>query len=175
MVRKFKPPTEGAEYVRYLRKDELEKLFEYLEAMAAHSERHLYMLVLVKFLFFTGLRIGEAIQLQWEDIEEYDDPELGKQYRVWFIGKMRTTRRSQKVPEACIELLRELWRVKIGRKPEPNQFVFPPLDARQRRDKQKRILCERNGVLLVEVGQGYVLSDLVATIRERRDSVSQHQ
>jgi integrase len=111
LVRKFKPPTEGAEYVRYLRKDELEKLFEYLEAMAAHSEGHLYMLVLTKFLFVAGMRIGEVTQLRWEGIEKYNDPELGKQYRVWFIGKMRTTRGSQKVPEVCIELGR---RITIG-------------------------------------------------------------
>lgn len=36
------------------------------------------------------------------------------------------------------------------------------------RDRRKRTLCEKNGLLLVEVDQDYAFSDLVVTIRQRR-------
>ena len=45
--------------------------------------------------------------------------------------------------------------------------------AQQRRDRQKKALCEQNGVLLMGIEQGYVLSDLIKTIQERRNSMSQ--
>ena len=86
LQRKFKDPIREKAEVRYLRREELERLFSFLESLG--DIRSFYMLTMTKFLFFTGLRISEALQVQGKSLEEFDD--YGeKRWRCWFIGKAR--------------------------------------------------------------------------------------
>lgn len=102
LQRKFKDPIREKAGVRYLRREELEKLFSFLESIG--DIRSFYMLTMTKFLFFTGLRISEALQIQGKSLEQFDD--YGeKRWRCWFIGKARDNYSSQLVPDSCVELI----------------------------------------------------------------------
>jgi integrase len=119
--RKFKDPVREKAEVRYLRREELERLFAFLEALG--DIRSFYMLVLTKFLFFTGLRISETLQIQGKLLEQFDD--YGeKRWRCWFIGKARENYSSQLVPDSCVELMRELWDRHFGRQFGPEEYVW---------------------------------------------------
>jgi len=105
----------------------LERLFEFLESLG--DLRSIYMMTLTKFLFFTGLRISEALQIQGKSLEQFDD--YGeKRWRRWFIGKARENYSSQLVPEQCVELIQDLWNRHFGRQYGPEEYIWfhiPPV------------------------------------------------
>jgi integrase len=127
LAKKFRVPQRERKEIRFLRSDELERLFKFLIRIG--QLRYYYLYVLTRFLFNSGLRIGEATQLRWKDFERYNDRDRVDRWRVWFVGKARSSLVPQKVPDKCVELMLRLWSKRFGRHPLPEEWVWfvPPM------------------------------------------------
>jgi integrase len=130
LVKKFRQPRYQFDERRYLRKVELEMLFRYLEKLGEKEYWLFFMFVMTKFLFFTGLRIGEATQLRWKDLERFSDQDGQFRYRCMFIGKGQKDYSSQRVPEDVAHLLHKMWKRRYSREPLPDEWVFQMIAPR---------------------------------------------
>lgn len=69
-----KAPPQTASVVRYIERDSLSALVSYLESLPEVTEKEFATkeraLFVVKFLFLTGLRRDEIVNLRWEDIRQ---------------------------------------------------------------------------------------------------------
>jgi integrase len=86
--RKFRVPQKEQKERRYLRSDEIERLFKYLIRIG--ELRCYYLYVLTRFLFNTGLRINEYTQLQWKHFEYYNDQDGMDKWRFGSFQKAET-------------------------------------------------------------------------------------
>ncbi|WP_268243696.1 site-specific integrase [Streptococcus uberis] len=55
--------------LNYLDNKELKKFLTYLDGLDVRIYKNLYDITLYKFLLATGCRIGEALALEWSDID----------------------------------------------------------------------------------------------------------
>ncbi|MBF0818964.1 tyrosine-type recombinase/integrase [Streptococcus acidominimus] len=61
--------AKGDEKIKYLDNHELKQFLAYLDKLDQSSYENLFDFVLYKFLLATGCRIGEALALEWSDID----------------------------------------------------------------------------------------------------------
>lgn len=55
--------------IKHFDNQELKKFLGYLDSLDSNKYRHFYEVTLYKFLLATGCRIGEALALEWSDID----------------------------------------------------------------------------------------------------------
>jgi integrase/recombinase XerD len=74
---------------KYLNEDEVERLFNYLEVLK--NQRKMYPtirnILLVKIVYFTGMRVSEVLNLTFNDIKEFEGDKDIWQIRVFGKGK----------------------------------------------------------------------------------------
>jgi integrase len=138
LVQKFAQPRHVPTEKRFLRRSELEMLFEYLRRLGETEPWLYFMMVLTKFLFFTGLRVGETIQLRFKDLERFNDSDGKWKWRCWFIPKGGRDFTFQKMPESCYHEVVEMHRRRFKRDPLPDDIVWPAPSPRYYKSSKRK-------------------------------------
>ena len=129
--KKLRGPRVGNRKRRFLTYTEIQKVFEFLQQLSAESrfarteqDRFYVAYVLGQFLFTHGLRISEALSLQWNDIKWY-----GEHCIAYFIGK-GGVEAEQKILSSSLEVVREMNRRIRRREPVEDDYLFPAPEPR---------------------------------------------
>ena len=83
----------GRNKIKYLNDNELKKFLDYLDSLE-QTDKNIFSITLYKLLLDTGLRIGEALALNWSDID-YDNQIIHVDKTVDRAGKVQDSPKSE--------------------------------------------------------------------------------
>ena len=74
-----RPQKAGANRIKFIDKEDLKTFLDYMERLAPTAYNYYYDSVLYKLLLATGCRYGEAVALEWSDID-FDNATILQRY-----------------------------------------------------------------------------------------------
>lgn len=85
--------SRGKNKIKYLNDTQLKKFLDYLDSLE-QTDKNIFSITLYKLLLDTGLRIGEALALNWSDID-YDNQIIHVDKTVDRAGKVQDSPKSE--------------------------------------------------------------------------------
>ncbi len=137
LKRKLRGPGKADTSLNILTRDELERLYVWLQEDKNWDVWSLFRLAVIFTLTTTGLRLGEFLQLTFGCIQQRENERL----IAIFIGK--GNRKAEiDIHPATLRFCTSLYKTLYRRKPQPEDKLFPPIPLRTNKKRKEGKVLE---------------------------------